>query len=104
MQYHQTAVVPRESILKTEAEWLGSVKADLVVTTALLHYDSVNAKLMLVYGHGYPALTEWCYFCDRSRMLFLWCAGRLQMQVSARCALGILGELLFFPLCFCCIA
>jgi L-arabinokinase len=31
MQYHQTAVVPRESILKTEAEWLGSVKADLVV-------------------------------------------------------------------------
>jgi hypothetical protein len=31
VQYHQTAVVPRESILKTEAEWLNSIKADLVV-------------------------------------------------------------------------
>ncbi|XP_051199033.1 L-arabinokinase [Lolium perenne] len=31
-KYHQTAVVPRESILKTEAEWLGAVKADLVVS------------------------------------------------------------------------
>ncbi|PWZ38120.1 L-arabinokinase [Zea mays] len=32
VQYHQTAVVPRESILKTEAEWLNSIKADLVVS------------------------------------------------------------------------
>jgi hypothetical protein len=31
MQYHQTAVVPRESILKTEVEWLHTIKADLVV-------------------------------------------------------------------------
>ena len=31
MQYHQTAVVPRESILKAEVEWLNSIKADLVV-------------------------------------------------------------------------
>lgn len=31
MQYHQTAVVPRESILGTEVEWLNSIKADLVV-------------------------------------------------------------------------
>uniref|UniRef100_A0ACD5UIC4 Uncharacterized protein n=1 Tax=Avena sativa TaxID=4498 RepID=A0ACD5UIC4_AVESA len=31
-KYHQTAVVPRESILRTEAEWLSSVKADLVVS------------------------------------------------------------------------
>jgi hypothetical protein len=31
VQYHQTTVVPRESILKTEAEWLNSIKADLVV-------------------------------------------------------------------------
>ncbi|EMS56249.1 L-arabinokinase [Triticum urartu] len=31
-KYHQTAVVPRESILRTEAEWLRSVKADLVVS------------------------------------------------------------------------
>jgi L-arabinokinase len=27
VQYHQTTVVPRESILKTEAEWLNSIKA-----------------------------------------------------------------------------
>ena len=32
MQYHQTAVVPRESILKAEVEWLNSIKADLVVS------------------------------------------------------------------------
>jgi L-arabinokinase len=31
MQYHQTAVVPREAILRTEVEWLSSIKADLVV-------------------------------------------------------------------------
>ncbi|VAI43591.1 unnamed protein product [Triticum turgidum subsp. durum] len=32
MQYHQTAVVPREAILRTEVEWLHSIKADLVVS------------------------------------------------------------------------
>jgi L-arabinokinase len=31
MQYHQTAVVPREAILRAEVEWLTSIKADLVV-------------------------------------------------------------------------
>uniref|UniRef100_A0A0E0JVE1 GHMP kinase N-terminal domain-containing protein n=1 Tax=Oryza punctata TaxID=4537 RepID=A0A0E0JVE1_ORYPU len=31
-KYHQTAVVPRESILRTEVEWLNSIKADLVVS------------------------------------------------------------------------
>ncbi|KAF0893966.1 hypothetical protein E2562_033383 [Oryza meyeriana var. granulata] len=30
--YHQTAVVPRESILRTEVEWLNLIKADLVVS------------------------------------------------------------------------
>ncbi|GJN18976.1 hypothetical protein PR202_gb06199 [Eleusine coracana subsp. coracana] len=30
-KYHQTAVVPRESILRTEVEWLNSIKADLVL-------------------------------------------------------------------------
>uniref|UniRef100_A0A453NAA5 L-arabinokinase n=1 Tax=Aegilops tauschii subsp. strangulata TaxID=200361 RepID=A0A453NAA5_AEGTS len=29
-KYHQTAVVPREAILRTEVEWLHSIKADLV--------------------------------------------------------------------------
>ncbi|KAJ4754723.1 Galactokinase [Rhynchospora pubera] len=31
-KYHQTAVVPRASILATEVEWLNSIKADLVVS------------------------------------------------------------------------
>ncbi|GAB4854102.1 D-arabinose 1-dehydrogenase (NAD(P)(+)) [Ancistrocladus abbreviatus] len=31
-KYHETAVVPRDSILKTEVEWLNSIKADLVVS------------------------------------------------------------------------
>ncbi|URE44572.1 Galactokinase galactose-binding signature [Musa troglodytarum] len=31
-KYHQTAVVPRTSILATEVEWLNSIKADLVVS------------------------------------------------------------------------
>ncbi|KAG8058091.1 hypothetical protein GUJ93_ZPchr0002g24544 [Zizania palustris] len=31
-KYHETAVVPRESILRTEVEWLNSIKADLVVS------------------------------------------------------------------------
>ncbi|XP_071722454.1 L-arabinokinase-like [Rutidosis leptorrhynchoides] len=31
-QYSETAVVPRKSILKTEVEWLNSIKADLVVS------------------------------------------------------------------------
>ncbi|KAL8137180.1 hypothetical protein V2J09_003181 [Rumex salicifolius] len=31
-KYHETAVVPRNSILKTEVEWLNSIKADLVVS------------------------------------------------------------------------
>ncbi|KAL6603260.1 hypothetical protein ACP70R_043621 [Stipagrostis hirtigluma subsp. patula] len=31
-KYRETAVVPRESILRAEVEWLGSIKADLVVS------------------------------------------------------------------------
>jgi len=31
-KYHETAVVPRASILETEIEWLNSIKADLVVS------------------------------------------------------------------------
>jgi hypothetical protein len=35
-QYSETAVVPRDSILETEVEWLNSIKADLVVLKTLL--------------------------------------------------------------------
>jgi len=31
-KYRETAVVPRESILRAESEWLSSIKADLVVS------------------------------------------------------------------------
>jgi L-arabinokinase len=31
MQYREAAVLPREFILRAEAEWLSSIKADLVV-------------------------------------------------------------------------
>lgn len=31
LQYHETAVVPRASILAAEVQWLHSIKADLVV-------------------------------------------------------------------------
>ncbi|KAF8772151.1 hypothetical protein HU200_006149 [Digitaria exilis] len=31
-KYHEAAVVPRESILRAESEWLSSIKADLVVS------------------------------------------------------------------------
>jgi hypothetical protein len=61
-------------------------------------HDSVNVKSMPLY-HGYNVWSECCCFWDRSRMLFPWCAGRLQMRVSARCALGILGEPFAFFLC-----
>jgi hypothetical protein len=36
LQYSETAVVPRDSILETEVEWLNSIKADLVVLKTLL--------------------------------------------------------------------
>ena len=40
MQYREAAVVARESILMTEAEWLSSIKADLVVTLSSLYWCS----------------------------------------------------------------
>lgn len=36
LQYSETAVVPRASILATEVEWLKSIKADFVVKELLL--------------------------------------------------------------------
>ena len=37
MQYREAAVVARESILMAEAEWLSSIKAELVVTLSSLY-------------------------------------------------------------------
>ena len=52
MQYHQTAVVPRESILRTEAEWLRSVKADLVVLLLLCCAIIQSMSKLIPLGHG----------------------------------------------------
>lgn len=45
-KYSETAVVPRDSILETEVEWLNSIKADLVVlrrfSELLLNYRHFN--------------------------------------------------------------
>ena len=41
MQYREAAVVARESILMAEAEWLSSIKAELVVTLSSLYCCSV---------------------------------------------------------------
>lgn len=81
MQYHQTAVVPRESILRTEVEWLNSIKADLVVG----YHDH------RIYFHEFPNLTLPRIETDqaiagRFRMLYPWRVGRLQMRASAPCA------------------
>lgn len=42
IQYHQTAVVPRASILAAEVEWLKSIKADLVVIAAVFLVMMIN--------------------------------------------------------------
>jgi len=49
MQYRETAVVPRESILRAESEWLSSIKADLVVRSVLPCCDSVHVESMEHY-------------------------------------------------------
>lgn len=60
MQYHETAVVPRESILRTEAEWLTSINADLVVLLLLdcscliaMHFAIFRRGMLLVKSEIY---------------------------------------------------
>lgn len=47
MQYSQTAVIPRASILVSEAEWLKSINADLVVCATL------HLFLLPILSNGY---------------------------------------------------
>lgn len=47
IQYHQTAVVPRDSILATEVEWLNSIKADLVVNIYASVLNSIYDAALL---------------------------------------------------------
>ncbi|KAF7097436.1 hypothetical protein CFC21_099253 [Triticum aestivum] len=74
-KYHQTAVVPRESILRTEAEWLRSVKADLVVSDVVpvvcraaadagirsvcignFSWDSIYAEYIMAAGYHHRSI------------------------------------------------
>uniref|UniRef100_A0A0D9VC48 GHMP kinase N-terminal domain-containing protein n=1 Tax=Leersia perrieri TaxID=77586 RepID=A0A0D9VC48_9ORYZ len=74
-KYHQTAVVPRESILRTEVEWLNSIKADLVVSDVVpvacraaadagirsvcvtnFSWDFIYAEYVVVAGHHHRSI------------------------------------------------
>uniref|UniRef100_A0A0E0E605 Galactokinase N-terminal domain-containing protein n=1 Tax=Oryza meridionalis TaxID=40149 RepID=A0A0E0E605_9ORYZ len=50
LKYHETAVVPRESILRTEAEWLTSINADLVIS------DVVPVACRVAADVGIPSI------------------------------------------------
>lgn len=46
-QYVETAVVPRAEILKTEVEWLHSIRSDFVVINFFFSYNqSISATLL----------------------------------------------------------
>ncbi|CAL5049709.1 unnamed protein product [Urochloa decumbens] len=47
-KYREAAVVPRESILRAESEWLSSIKADLVIAEDYAHCDI----LLRLPGYG----------------------------------------------------
>lgn len=88
-KYHQTAVVPRESILKTEAEWLNSIKADLVVSDVVpvacraaadagirsvcvtnFSWDFIYAEYVVAAGHHHRSIV-WQIAEDYSHCEFL---------------------------------
>ncbi|AQK66871.1 L-arabinokinase [Zea mays] len=66
-KYREAAVLPREFILRAEAEWLSSIKADLVVlslvSTAVLDFRSVVYLLYdclhFAVGTSYMLNTSW---------------------------------------------
>lgn len=49
MQYAQTAMVPRATIMATEVEWLKYIKADLVVLSYNLISFTTKPHVMLIY-------------------------------------------------------
>lgn len=88
-KYHDTAVVPRKSILKTEVEWLNSIKADLVVSDVVpvacraaadagircvcvtnFSWDFIYADYVLAAGHHHRSIV-WQIAEDYSHAEFL---------------------------------
>ncbi|OAY68042.1 L-arabinokinase [Ananas comosus] len=88
-KYHQTAVVPRESILATEVEWLNSIKADLVVSDVVpvacraaadagirsvcvtnFSWDFIYAEYVMAAGHHHRSIV-WQIAEDYSHCEFL---------------------------------
>ncbi|KAL5208229.1 hypothetical protein ABZP36_032664 [Zizania latifolia] len=88
-KYHETAVVPRESILRTEVEWLNSIKADLVVSDVVpvacraaadagirsvcvtnFSWDFIYAEYVVAAGHHHRSIV-WQIAEDYSHCEFL---------------------------------
>ncbi|GAB2286398.1 D-arabinose 1-dehydrogenase (NAD(P)(+)) [Dionaea muscipula] len=88
-KYHETAVVPRDSILRTEVEWLNSIKADLVVSDVVpvacraaadagirsvcvtnFSWDFIYAEYVMAAGHHHRSIV-WQIAEDYSHCEFL---------------------------------
>ncbi|CAK9316486.1 unnamed protein product [Citrullus colocynthis] len=88
-KYHKTAVVPRYTILKTEAEWLKSIRADLVVSDVVpvacraaadagirsvcvtnFSWDFIYAEYVMDAGHHHRSIV-WQIAEDYSHCQFL---------------------------------
>ncbi|XP_042495779.1 L-arabinokinase-like [Macadamia integrifolia] len=88
-KYSQTAVVPRDSILATEVEWLNSIKADLVVSDVVpvacraaadagirsvcvtnFSWDFIYAEYVMAAGHHHRSII-WQIAEDYSHCEFL---------------------------------
>ncbi|THU57600.1 hypothetical protein C4D60_Mb03t05220 [Musa balbisiana] len=88
-KYHQTAVVPRASILAAEVEWLKSIKADLVVSDVVpvacraaedvgirsvcvtnFSWDFIYAEYVMAAGHHHRSIV-WQIAEDYSHCKFL---------------------------------
>ncbi|CAL9110946.1 unnamed protein product [Musa textilis] len=88
-KYHQTAVVPRASILAAEVEWLKSIKADLVVSDVVpvacraavdagirsvcvtnFSWDFIYAEYVIAAGHHHRSIV-WQIAEDYSHCEFL---------------------------------
>ncbi|KAJ3696276.1 hypothetical protein LUZ60_001653 [Juncus effusus] len=88
-KYHQTAVVPRASILATEVEWLNSIKADLVVSDVVpvacraaadagirsvcvtnFSWDFIYSEYVMAAGHHHRSIV-WQIAEDYSHCVFL---------------------------------
>ncbi|GMH12368.1 hypothetical protein Nepgr_014209 [Nepenthes gracilis] len=88
-KYHETAVVPRDTILKTEVEWLNSIKVDLVVSDVVpvacraaadagircvcvtnFSWDFIYAEYVMAAGHHHRSIV-WQIAEDYSHCEFL---------------------------------